>query len=301
MFTSKKKLISPCITYENGIRNDYENNETINIVKWIIYGNDVMFVVLTGMLAISLRYYVYCDSMKNWGSNIMDPIMQIQSNNVDCVQFCKALKIDIFTPKRFRTFKPDSTNISKNVLEAMLISNNLENYIIIRDWYQNIVKLYKHKSYPATFDEYLQIFIPWNFDTMIKMIDNCDSTDYYILLHRIGFNLTILGAWNRNLLHMVCWYGHVGTPQIIKWILQRRIIDVNAIDMEGFTCLHYLIIHVVEETQMSQQECQTERQIARILLLYGIDQTICGSNNMTAMQMLNNDDFYQWLTRNEEQ
>ena len=209
--------------------------------------------------------------------------------------------IDVFTHKNYKKYS-DATNRANNVLDAMIISNNIVNYSIIKEWYYDIGMKDK---FECDFDKFLKDSLEWNGYTIDKLVDNCvDSLDYYKLIHdKLGLDMSLLSPKSEmNILHLAAWYGvDIG---IIKWILKNEIIDdINAVNMDGWTCLHCLMYYIYFDSgKRSKNDLLNERNIARLFISCDVNASIKDKYGDTAKEYLSEigDEFYDWLVGEDD-
>ena len=291
------RLLLCCIFTFNGF-DMHDNQQEWDTTHYIIVSNDVLFVIWLTMLVIMVKFYANRDPPSTTSVTRLNGMSHIASNNMESMLFCKELNLDIFSHPKYKQIS-SYTNVVYNVLEALLISNNIDNYDIVKEWYTNVINSKRDcVDMNKNLDEYLKSSLSWNFNILYKLAQRCDSLDYYILIqNRIGFDLSIVDEHNKhNILHVVCFNGKSST--IVEWILNNNIIgNINATNIYGNTCLHMLIAHILENKKMQKGNCYNEREIVHMLIANGIDQSIKNNDGFTAKQGMGSQGrlLYDWL------
>ena len=270
----------------------------------VIFAIGLIFVWFL-MLICSIKYYINRDfHIAMQQNNYLSGIDAIKVNDEESIIFCKELGIDVFRHYNSKNKSKYDTayNIANNVLDAMLMSNEIANYSIIQEWYYDIGM---KKKMGCDFEHFLTQWLEWNADTIRRLVANCDSLDYYILIHdKLRFDLSLIDdVKKKNILHRAIYYGR--DSAIIEWILNNNIIiDINSVDKYGETCLHYLINYIIDNNKQNKSDLTNEKKIAQLLILHGVDVNIEERNGETAKQFLREyglqDELYRWLVDDEQ-
>ena len=277
----------------------------------------IFIIVWFIMFAIAINFYINRDHtaiVAATASNELNGINIIKSNDEESIIFCKELSIDVFRHKNYKTYSP-YPNFANNVLDAMIISDNFDNYLIVEQWYYNIGYPMKEKK-GYNFEDFLKNFCEWNKYTIDKLAYNCDSLDYYVSIHdKLGLDMSLAHSRTKmNILHYAVWYGR--NIEIIGWLLESKIIDVNETDMYGWTCLHFLMDYIYnrirkEELKIPEHNLLliNEQKITRLLLSCGADPSIKSSKATSelekgceAKECLKEfqDKLYDWLVKGDD-
>ena len=278
------------------------NSDDDTTVLCIIISIILIFIWLW-MFVLAIKFYINRDDTirAHTASNELNGIDIIKSNDQESILFCKELGIDVFRHKNYKKYHT-SANMANNVLDAMIISNDIDNYLIIEEWYYNIGMKQK---IGYDFVDFIKNSLEWNVHTIQKLLLNCDSLDYYKLIHdKLGLNLSLVDSkFNRNILHNAVWYEP--NVEIIEWILTNKIIDdINAVNVNGRTCLHFLMDYIYcDSNKRNKSDLLNERKIAQLFISHGVDPSIESKEGKTAKEYLEEiqDEFYDWLVDDDEQ
>ena len=285
-------------------QNNYQNINTETTVYSVIICIFVLLVCWFSLFVVAIKFYINRNEMSvsQRGNNNLDGIDIIKSNDKKSMLFCQTLKIDVFKQNYKRYKKYDILLDGANdVLDAMIISNDIENYSIVQEWFNDVTGLSnkKNSNHFDHFDHFLKHVCKWNGHTIAKLVNNCDTLDYYILIHtKLGLDMTLVDpVHHRNVLHRAILKGR--SIEIIQWILQNDAInDINAVDEKGRTCLHLLMYYIYEKSgKTHKNQLFKERKIAQLLIEYGVDQNIKNNRGRKAKRYLKkmNHGLYQWL------
>ena len=270
--------------------NYHDHNDTTALA---IIGLISLSVVWFVMFFVAIQFFVNRNHSiaLSTTTNQLNGFDLLKSNDKESIIFCKKLAIDIFTRQNYKQYD-HSVNRANNVLDAMIISNDIENYSLVQEWYDSCVK---HKM-NCDFDHFLTdpTHVPWNANMIEKLVHNNDSLDYYILIHdKLGLNLSLIHPeMRRNILHSVAWHGR--NVKIVEWILNGDIIhQLNAVDIYGWTSLHYLIDYVVNQYNKTagkilihKSSLENQRKIGKLLISCGIDPNVKDKYGYTAKAYL---------------
>ena len=281
------------IMYNNS-NDDSNDNTTLSCIILSIVLIFLWFI----MFVLGIKFYINRDhkaSDARTATTKLNGIDIIASNDEESIIFCKELGIDVFKHKNYKKYNT-GMNSAKNVLEAMIISNNIDNYSIIKEWYYDIGM---KQQFKCDFDHFLKDELEWNGYTIEKLVYNCrDSCDYYKLIHdKLGLDMSLVDPkLKMNILHYAAYHGvDVG---IIEWILKNEIIDdINAVNVDGWTCLHYLMYYIgVRSGKRTKNALLNERGIACLFISCGVDASIKDKDGLTAKEYLRRmEKFYDWL------
>ena len=117
----------------------YYNGSINNAATFCIIFEIILIVVWFFMLILAIKFYINKGDTvgADEGSNKLNGIDMIKSNDQESIMFCKELGIDVFTHTNDEKYNTLS-NFANNVLDAMIISNEIDNYSIIEEWYYSI-------------------------------------------------------------------------------------------------------------------------------------------------------------------
>ena len=164
----------------------YHDHSLNSATETMIYIGACLCVVSSIMHLIYMKSYGIRKFLHSRGAlNIFDIIGR---NETESIQFCKHLNFDIFSKQRYRQRLPN-LHSPRNILDAMIMSNNFDNYLIIKEWYNN-VNSHVDKKFPD-FDKYLESLVENSNETQIVfLLFCCNEIDLYILLNeKIGVNV----------------------------------------------------------------------------------------------------------------
>ena len=270
---------------------------------WCVIISIIFILIWFGMAFFAIRFYINKDNKASGAqtaTNKLNGIDMIKSNDSKSIIFCKELGIDVFTHKNYKQYN-DGTNIANNVLEAMIISNDIDNYSIVEEWYYDIGMKQKTR---CNFEHFLKHSCEWNGYTIRKLVQHCDSLDYYKLIYdKLEMDLSLVHPeYKINILHYAARYGR--DFGIIEWILANEIIsNINAVDKNGGTCLHWLMHYMYYRSgKRSKNDLINQRKIAQLFISRGVDVNIKTKTGQRAKGLLYEmkDQLYDWLVSDVE-
>ena len=268
-----------------------------------IFGTTCLFVISLIMHFICIKFYGMRKFLHLRGAlNIFDIIAR---NDIESIHFCKQLNVDIFSKQKYKQRLPNLHH-PKNVLDAIIMSNNFENYFVIEEWYNN-VKNNCDTNLP-NFDNYLK-YLPHDVMQIILLLDFCTQIDLYIFLNeKIGLNVTQLFEGHWYSLYEFLWdilassyldsddnYHQRLPDHVLIYFLSNFGIDINMVDDCGFTFLHRLMLEGARslQTETTAEYNTKMTQMFKVLLTSGIDTKIKSKGGQTPQDLATNDDLYR--------
>ena len=282
----------------------YNFEEKGGVALWCIIISIILLCLWFFMFYFAIKFYINRDDTRSGArtaTNKLNGIDLIASNDEKSIIFCKELGIDVFTHKNYKKYHT-ATNAANNVLEAMIISNDIKNYFIIEEWYYSIGM---NKKVGCDFEKFCKTSCDWNWHTIEKLVYNCDSLDYYKSIHdKLRLDMSLVHPeYKRNILHSAVWHGRSINIEIIEWILQNKIIDINGVDADGATCLHYLMQYIDHcGDKQRNNDLLNEHKIAKLFITHGVNERIKDKKGRIARTYLREmkDEYYDWLVGDVE-